>query len=354
MELLHFVHQFFQLSAADWQRLWPASPPKWADLSILFENEILPRRSLSFGDVPNLSFARSLYENICREEAELGIRFISHAENQFPPALQANISTERLPAILYLRGNSLPSEENCIGVVGTRNPSALGADAASNFAAYFTSLKLQVVSGLARGIDSIAHKENLMSGTIAVLGSSVGAVYPRENQLLAEEILTSGGSLVSPFPLYQVPLPQNFPARNEIIAAMASGTVVIEGAEQSGAAITGKQALSMSKTVVVLSQDYRTSFGRGAIRLQQAGAVLVASEEEALQAIFAPLGGFSRQDELRNQFRRTNFAFAEFHKATGKSHSEATVLLEEAILSGRVERVNAQKYRFTRRRKLDA
>ncbi|MGZ3694933.1 MAG: DNA-processing protein DprA [Bdellovibrionota bacterium] len=295
--------------------------------------------------------ARKFYEAILREEEELGVRVLAHSENEFPPTFTANITPERLPALLYLRGRELPEETSCVALVGTRKPTSLGVDAARNFGAYFTGQKLSVVSGLARGIDTMAHKENLKVGTISVLGSGVGSVYPKENQSLAEEILAAGGALLSPFPLYQIPLPQNFPARNELIAAMACGTVVIEGAEQSGAAITGHQALSMSKTVVVLSQDYRTTFGKGAIKLQQSGAVMVASEEEALQAIFAPHGGFQSQNEFSPKVRRKIFQFSDFQKATGKSNNEAAAMIEEAILRGRIERVDPQRYRFTRANK---
>ncbi|MGE3260385.1 MAG: DNA-processing protein DprA [Bacteriovoracia bacterium] len=354
MEILRFIHQFFHLTVADYQKRWPQGEPKWEDLHALFAEPVLPRRSLSVGDVPNLTAARYLYESILREQEELGIRTLAYPENGFPSALAAHIAPERRPALLYLRGHDIPREENCVGVVGTRRPSPLGADAASNFATYFSGMQLHVISGLARGIDSIAHRENLDIGTVAVLGSGVGTVYPRENQALAEDILAEGGSLLSPFPLYQVPLPQNFPARNEVIAALACGTVVVEGAEQSGAAITGKQALAMGKTVVVLGQDFRTSFGRGAIRLQQAGAVMAASEEEALQAIFAPLGGFSRQEELKGRSSRKIFGIEEFRMASGKSYGEAVVLLEEAILRGRIERVGLRQYRFTRKPSIDA
>jgi DNA processing protein len=246
---------------------------------------------------------------------------------------------------LYLRGAKIPEEQSCVAVVGTRRPSPLGTDAAANFAAYFTQMNLHIVSGLARGIDSIAHRENLQRGTVAVLGSGAGKVYPRENQPLADEILRKGGSLLSPFPLYQVPLPQNFPFRNELIAALACGTLVVEGAAQSGAAITGMLALGMSKTVVALPQDFRTDFGRGAVRLQEAGAVFATNEEEALQAVFSPYGGFAHETRPA---RRRVFSFGEFQLICGKSVAETIVLLEEGILRGRIERIGPQRYRFAR------
>lgn len=348
MDTLRLAHQFFIFSLKDQQRLWPARSPSWEEISLLFAGGILPRRSLALGEVGSTSAARELMGSIIREEYELGIRALPAQD--FPESLLRYIPPDRLPAFLYLRGADLPSEASCVGVVGTRRPSLGGADAAANFAAFFSSLHLRVVSGLARGIDTIAHRENIAVGTVAVLGSGVGIVYPKENQDLAEDLIAQAGTLVSPFPLYQVPLPQNFPARNELIAALACGTVVIEGAEQSGAAVTGKHALAMGKTVVTLTQDFRTDFGRGAIRLQQAGAVLVANEEEALQALYAPLGGFARGDKLE-KFHRAIFRFADFHQSIGNSHHEAVVLLEEAILRGRIERVGVDRYRLGNQRK---
>lgn len=182
---------------------------------------------------------------------------------------------------------------------------------------------------------------------MAVLGSGVRGVYPGENEKLAEEILARGGSLISPFPIGQTPLPQNFPIRNEIIAALAIGTVVIEGAETSGAAVTGKQALGMGKTVVALAQDFRSGFGRGAIRLQQAGASLATSEEEALHAIYFRVGGYSGT-KLPNvgKGRKREFTFEEFQKAAGKDVGAAMVLLEEGISSGKIERSGPDFYRL--------
>ena len=348
MEVLRFIHQFFHLSQQQAEVSW-RSRPDWRAAERLFAEPHLARRSLAFGEVRNFQHARSLFDSVQREEEDMGLRVLAAAD--YPPALVEHLPPERRPAILYLRGHDLPPERKSVAMVGTRSPSVAGLACARNFATYFSSLGLSVISGLAKGVDALAHEENLLFETVAVLGSGVGNVYPRENQALAELILASGGSLLSPFPLYQVPLPQNFPARNEIIAALAYGTVVVEGAEQSGAAITGRQALAMGKTVVALAQDFRTPFGRGAVRLQQAGAVFVANEEEALQAIFARAGGFSRGDAVEVAFgsRRREFRFEEFRSALGMSVAEAAALLEEGILRGRIVRVKVDRYRLAKR-----
>lgn len=344
MDQARFLHQFFLFSHAERERRFPPGETSWATIASYFSGEELSRRSLTLGSFPTFIEARRMFEAVEREEADLGIRVLSPDSPEFPPALSEHIPPERLPAFLYLRGQPIPGERSSVAVVGTRKPSRLGMDAAANFSAFFTNLGLKVVSGLARGVDSIAHQENLREGTVAVLGSGVGNVYPHENQALAEAILAQGGALVSPFPLYQIPLPQNFPARNELIAALACGTLVVEGAEQSGAAVTGKLALAMGKSVAVLPQDFRHAFGRGAIRLQQAGAVMVADEEEALQSLYAPFGGFERKN--RPPLARSLFTLEEFQAALGKDAAETILLLETAILEGRIRRAGAQRYRF--------
>jgi DNA protecting protein DprA len=355
METLRFAHQFFHFFDSS-RSLWEGRVPSWRQVEALFDDSALPRRSLGFGEVRGFRAARDLFETISKEEAELGIRVLCPENDEYPAAILENIPPERRPALLYVRGRDLPPEEDSVAVVGTRSPSACGTESAHNFSSYFSGLGLHIISGLARGVDSIAHAENLPVGTVAVLGGGVGKVYPKENQLLAEAILTHQGTLVSQFPLYQVPLPQNFPTRNELIAALSCGTVVIEGAELSGAAITGKHALAMGKATVALSQDFRACFGRGAVRLQQAGAVFVANEEEALQAIYSRVGGFARGDVLECAFgrRKRLFGFNDFQNALGKNFAEAATLLEEAILRGRIERIGTNRYRLLSAKGVDA
>ena len=206
-------------------------------------------------------------------------------------------------------------------------------------------LDLIAVSGLARGIDTFVHENS--SKTVAVLGNGLEEVYPPENTLLAERIVSDGGSLISQFPMSQAPLPHNFPIRNELIAALALGTIVIEGPPQSGAMITGKIALEMNKTCIALTQDYRTAFGKGAIHLQQAGATLVSSEEEALPLIYQRVGGLPRS--IPSMKSKRNFNLMAFQKQTKASVTKTIILLEQAILRGEVERIGPDLYAYRNR-----
>jgi DNA processing protein len=348
MDYLRFAHQFFHFSLPQWLDLsGPSSPP--AAVARLFQEEIFPRRALKSGAVGSLAQAEEIFLRILAREKDYGIRSLAQDSPLYPEALLRHLPPERRPLFLHLRGADLPPESQAVGVVGTRHPSASGKSSATAFSAYLSMLGIKVVSGLAKGIDAIAHQENLRQGTVAVLGGGVAGVYPRENEGLAEAILSHGGTLASPFPLGQVPLPHNFPQRNELIAALAAGILVIEGRETSGAAVTGKQSLAMGKCVVALTQDYRTDFGRGAIRLQQCGAELAATEEEAVGLLFSRLGGYGKLPLPAK--RRAVFTLQEFMTAAGLNLPEALVLLEEGLSCGRLERVGEDRYR--RRKAVD-
>jgi len=347
MEIERFAHRFFHFECSAWLKATGGRPVDWAFAQRIFRESLFPRRQLRRDATRNFEEALKLHKEYAEREVVFGIRVLSEQSAEYPEAIRQHVPPERRPFLLYLRGAEIPPESHLVGIVGTRSPSHAGQDAALSFSAYLTALGIRVASGLARGIDSLAHEQNLSLGTVAVLGSEVGNVYPDQNQKLAERILTQGGTLLSPFPLDQVPLPQNFPDRNELIAAISSGIIVIEGAEKSGAAITGKQALAMGKTVVVLTQDFRTSFGRGAIRLNQDGAVLVTKEEEAVEAIFRRFGGFvGRLPSSLAMPKKRIFTFYEFQKATSLEVPDALALLEEGILQGRIEKYGT-RYKLT-------
>lgn len=351
MDTLRIAHHFFHISLRARRSLWGNAAPGEKELASLFQSETLSRRALKTGNLFTFSEAIREYLKVEALEQKMGIRALQPEE--FPPALLTHLPPERLPALLYLRGPAIPDEKECVAIVGTRYPSELGRESSANFSAYCGVHGLHVVSGLAKGVDAIAHRQNLRLGTVAVLGSGVGDIYPAENTGLAQEILERGGSLVSPFPFSQVPLPANFPQRNELIAALSAGTIVIEGNQTSGAAVTGKQALAMGKCVVALPQDFRTGFGRGAISLQQAGAIFASNEMEALEYIFSRLGGLGPATAEQRPRKRV-FTLRDFRAATKLDTGEALVLLEEAISSGKIEKTGPDLYRLRRKTTPDA
>ncbi len=158
------------------------------------------------------------------------------------------------PIVLYVKGNISILNDFLFSIVGTRIPTLYGIEMAESFAAKLASLGITIISGLARGIDTAAHKGALKTGkTLAILGSGILNVYPKENKRLSDEI-TEKGAIVSEFPLHEPPLKENFPRRNRIVSGLSRGVLVIEAAERSGALITAHYALEQSREVQFISQ----------------------------------------------------------------------------------------------------
>lgn len=183
------------------------------------------------------------------------------------------------PIVLYVKGAwSECLDQPCIGVVGSRKCSTYGQNSALMLARDLAQRGLTVVSGFARGIDAAAHRGAFEAGgrTIAVLGTGVDEVYPRDHKKLAEEILANGGALVSQFPMGTPPVSENFPYRNRIISGLSLGIVVVEAAENSGSLITARLAMEQNREVFAVPGNItsRNSFGTNYL-IKGAGAKLV-------------------------------------------------------------------------------
>jgi len=188
------------------------------------------------------------------------------------------------PIVLYCKGAFVPDDILSLAIVGSRSASLYGLEHAEQFAANLAGCCCTVVSGMARGIDTCAHKGALRAGgrTIAVIGSGLDNIYPPENRDLAEQI-ASRGAIVSEFPLAAAPLKQNFPRRNRLISGLSLGVLVVEACRNSGALITAAFALEQGRTVFAVPGkiDCRTAFGTN--RLIKDGAVPVSSVEDILE-----------------------------------------------------------------------
>ena len=180
------------------------------------------------------------------------------------------------PVTLFARGNIALLQDLTIGVVGTRRPTPYGMAASERLSADLAQAGLTIVSGMARGIDTAAHRGALsVNGkTIAVLGCGVDIVYPSENRRLATEIAAKG-LIVSEFPMGSVAFPQNFPIRNRIISGMSSGLLVVEGAQYSGSAITAKLALDQGREVFAVPGNITSKMSWGPNLLIKQGAKLI-------------------------------------------------------------------------------
>jgi DNA processing protein len=180
------------------------------------------------------------------------------------------------PILLFVRGRVELLQTLCLGMVGTRRPTPYGVAVAERLAGDLARAGLTIASGLARGIDTAAHKGTLAVGgaTIAVLGCGVDVIYPSENRKLAGD-LAAKGLIVSEFPMGAVAFPQNFPIRNRIISGMSVGVLVVEGAQYSGSAITAKLAIDQGREVFAVPGNITSKLSWGPNLLIKQGAHLV-------------------------------------------------------------------------------
>jgi DNA processing protein len=205
--------------------------------------------------------------------AEVGAAVVPLTDPRYPPRLKEIFDP---PPLLFARGRMELLEELMLGIVGTRRPTAYGIAAASRLAKDLAGAGLTIVSGMARGIDTAAHKAALEAGanTVAVFGCGVDEVYPSENRKLAEH-LSRDGLVVSEFPMGTPPYPQNFPIRNRIISGMSVGVLVVEGGEYSGSAITAKLATEQNREVFAVPGNITSKMSWGPNLLIKQGAKLV-------------------------------------------------------------------------------
>jgi DNA processing protein len=218
-----------------------------------------------------------------RERAEQdGIQVIAWNDARFPAALA---TLPDLPPVLWYKGELSVTESPAIAIVGSRAASAVAIETASRLAADVGAAGITVVSGLARGVDSVAHRAALRTGrTIAVLGSGLDRVYPSEHRALSEEIAKTG-LVVSEFPPGAPPLPHHFPMRNRLISGLSSGVVVIEASEQSGSLITASCALEQGRDVMVVPGNVLTGRNKGGHALLRDGAKIVESADDIVREL---------------------------------------------------------------------
>lgn len=264
------THRYFDFSHTRWEKHLAHGTLD----PFLHKNLVTPR--------PNIKIPESWQEALSSLPEKL--QALAYFEKDYPEQLLA--LDAKCPPVVYIRGNeNIPHPSSLVAIVGTRNPSYLGRKNAEHFSHSVAAKGIGVVSGLARGIDSIAHRCALHPYTIAVLGGGVNTIYPKEHADLAEEIIAKGGTLLSQFPDTQIIQPSNFPRRNLLIAALAAGTIVIEGSEKSGAHLTGRLTLSIGKHAIALLQDFSSAAGKGAISLLDSGGSYARDPNHALQII---------------------------------------------------------------------
>ncbi len=214
------------------------------------------------------------------------ITVITYQDDDYPEKLK-NIYD--LPPFLYVRGSLMKDDIN-IAIVGSRRATTYGKYTTERISRELAQKGVTVVSGMARGIDSAAHRGALAARgrTIAVLGSGLDVIYPPENKILFAEIIENG-AVISEFPMGTPPIAANFPSRNRIISGMSYGVLVVEAGEKSGSLITARLALEQGREVFAVPGSVETPASRGTNRLIKEGAKLIENAEDILEEIIPQL-----------------------------------------------------------------
>ena len=215
---------------------------------------------------------------------EVGAQILTLDDTAYPAPLKQIYDP---PVLLYVRGSLDALLRPGIAMVGTRHPTPYGSGMAERLGTDLAARGLVIISGMARGVDTAAHRGALAAQgvCVAVFGTGVDVPYPKENSRLAEQILAAGGTLLSEFPIGTFPAPQNFPIRNRIISGMSIGVLVVEAAEYSGTRITARCALEQNRDVFAVPGNVTNKNSWGPNTLIKQGAKLVATWEDVWEEL---------------------------------------------------------------------
>jgi len=214
-------------------------------------------------------------------------RVINWTEPEYPQTL---LQIYDPPVMLYVRGNSQILNAPSLSIVGTRKPTLYGSQMAQRLGRDLAVRGIVIVSGLARGIDAIAHQGALAVGgrAIGVLGTGIDVCYPKENKKLYEKVLENG-TILSEFPMGTHPSPENFPIRNRIVAGMPLGAIIVEGAQYSGSLITARLAMEFGREVFGVPGNVTQLVSFAPNQLIKQGAKLVTSAEDVIEELPTPV-----------------------------------------------------------------
>ncbi|MFY9647611.1 MAG: DNA-processing protein DprA [Terriglobales bacterium] len=220
----------------------------------------------------------------CAKAAEARARILSLSDPDYPSRLKEIYDP---PVILFVKGSVEVLSQPGIAMVGTRHPTPYGSGMAERLSTDLAARGLVIISGLARGVDTASHRGAVAGKgkTVAVLGTGIDVMYPKENTRLTEQILALGGALITEFPVGTSPAPQNFPIRNRIISGMSAGVLVVEAAEYSGTRITSRLALEQNRDVYAVPGNVTNKNAWGPNTLIKQGAKLVATWEDVWEEL---------------------------------------------------------------------
>ena len=317
-----------------------------------------------------IPFSRKKAENEFMRAQSMGVKLICFSDELYPDNLK---SLDDAPPILYVLGNErLLQHSFALSIVGARNASINGRKTASRIAFDLTNNNVLIVSGMASGIDSAAHKGALYAKeqygtTIAVLGTGIDVIYPQQNKALYEQII-SQGLIISEFPLGTQPQAANFPRRNRIVAALGLGTLVVEATLHSGSLITAKMALEQGRDIFAIPGSPNEARAAGPNKLIKDGAILVENADDILEYLSAanqktinriPKASKKVQNSLfetpekkeiinsessiLDYLNHDGVYVDEIIRESGLSASEVAAALLDLELDGRIERICGNK-----------
>jgi DNA processing protein len=279
----------------------------------VFHASLTELESTGIKAVSAQSIATGKSAELAREEiasaAAAGVTVLSPEDSYFPSRLKEIYDP---PIVLYVRGNPEVLVQPGIAMVGTRHPTPYGSGMAERLACDLAAQGLVIISGMARGVDTASHRGAIAAKgkTVAVFGTGVNVIYPKENSRLSEQILALGGALISEFRMGTFAAPQNFPIRNRILSGMSVGVLVVEAAEYSGTRITARCALEQNRDVFAVPGNVTNKNSWGPNTLIKQGAKLVATWEdvwedlpaEVKQALTPTMAGESGKESSASLF----------------------------------------------------
>jgi DNA processing protein len=249
----------------------------------VFRASLTELESTGIQAVSAQSIATGKSGELAREEiaraAGAGVTVLSLEDSCYPTRLKEIYDP---PLVLYVRGDPEVLTQPGIAMVGTRRPTPYGSGMAERLASDLAAQGLVIISGMARGVDTASHRGAISAKgkTVAVFGTGVDVIYPKENSRLSEQILALGGALISEFAMGTSAFPQNFPIRNRILSGMSVGVLVVEAAEYSGTRITARCALEQNRDVFAVPGNVTNKNSWGPNTLIKQGAKLVATWED--------------------------------------------------------------------------
>ncbi len=281
---------------------------------------------------------------------QLNISAITLVDDDYPKLLSQIFDP---PPVLFYKGDIKILNRTCLAVVGTRKASAYGLQITTELMLTLANANLVIVSGLAYGIDTAAHRATLQLGglTAAVLACGLDNIYPTTNTPLAENIIKNGGLILTEYPPGTAPLKQNFPYRNRIIAGVSRATLVIEGAEDSGSLITAKSALEANREVLAVPGNIFSPQSKGTNQLLKQGAHVVTEAQDVLNVLglevltqaHLPLAS-SEQIAVLNYLTHEPQTIDEIVRASGMNPPELMSQITMLEVGGYIRDLGGQKY----------